>query len=67
MGGSGLPHSTLPIAAAALVSDRETDGHMKMGKENITLWSPYGSLFLPDYATWQRAGQCGLFAFHGPS
>ena len=58
-------HPTLPIAVAALVADCETKGHVKMGKENITSWSPYRSSFLPECATWQRIGQCGL-AFHGP-
>ena len=57
-------HPTLPIAVAALVADCETKGHVKMGKENITSWSPYRSSFLPECATWQRIGQCGL-AFHG--
>ena len=56
---------TLPIALAALV-DRETEGRMKMGKETITLWSPYGSSFLPEYATWQRTEQYGLSAFYRP-
>ena len=43
MGQVSAPH---PPHCCGSIVDRETEGHMKTGKENVTLWFPYRSSFL---------------------